>query len=528
MHPALHIREIAAAIALQVDRFDKRDLASLARTCRSLSEPALDVLWKAPPAWNLALRMTRELWIVKTMTYSEVLVGDCDEESMEKVKNPDSWRMLVSPLGPRPHTRHLRHAPTLQTLSPAAESIAPQDLDLGLRFASYARRVRTLLLHESTDDMMDERGEREVSTAVYALWAARAELFPGLDDLTFARKYLSLSPANEALLLAFLRTTRLRALTIEVDRTGVELLERNRDTLLAGCSSLRRFQLGGVENRPVLEAAERWATLAGDILLRIPDIREVELGVPLRYVDFRRLSTMPMLQSLVVQNIICIPQDLPPLPSTAFARLTSLRLLDDTQGARLVPYILSFQPCACFAHCRLSVPADTDLDTARRVIAQLSAYESLRSIDVRFGKLVNVSGSAGESALLLNALKPSSRLGSLTIVSPTTLPLDLSDLERVLSSYPNLSQLDWPLPFNCTIWLSLGALMDILQHRPQIRQLPIGIGSPDVPTLEARAAFGKHGYNSLPYLEVLEEALTPELRAALEEHFPEVPMIFSV
>jgi hypothetical protein len=237
---------------------------------------------------------------------------------------------------------------------------------------------------------------------------------------------------------------------------------------------------------------------------------------------------MPMLQSLVVQNIICIPQDLPPLPSTAFARLTSLRLLDDTQGAKLVPYILSFQPRACFAHCRLSVSADTDLDTARRVIAQLSAYESLRSIDVRFGKLVNVSGSAGESALLLNALKPSSRLGSLTIVSPTTLPLDLSDLERVLSSYPNLSQLDWHLPFNYTIWLSLGALMDILQHRPQIRQLPIGIGSPDVPTLEARAAFGKHGYNSLPYLEVLEEALTPELRAALEELFPEVPMIFSV
>jgi hypothetical protein len=234
MHPALHIREIAAAIASQVDPFDKRDLASLARTCRSLSEPALDVLWKAPSAWNLALRMTRELWIVKTMTYGEVLVGDCDEESMEKVKNPDSWRMLVSPLGPRPHTRHLRHAPILQTLSPAAESIAPQYLDLGLRFASYARRVRTLLLHESADDMMDERGEREVSTAVYALWTARAELFPGLDDLTFARKYLSLSPANETLLLAFLRTTRLRALTIEVDRTGVELLERNRDTLLAG------------------------------------------------------------------------------------------------------------------------------------------------------------------------------------------------------------------------------------------------------------------------------------------------------
>jgi hypothetical protein len=303
-----------------------------------------------------------------------------------------------------------------------------------------------------------------------------------------------------------------------------------RGPLLAGCSSLRRFQLGGIENRPVLEAAERWATLAGDILLRIPAIQEVELGVPLRYADFRRLSTMPMLQSLVVKNIICIPQDLPPLPSTAFARLTSLRLVDDTQGARLVPHILSFQPCACFAHCRLRASTNIDLGTARTIIAQLSEHASLRSIHLEFFKLVDVSGmrSAWDFTWLLNALKPSSQLSSLTIASSTTLPLDLDNLERVLSLYPNLSQLDWHLPFNSTLWISLGALMDILQHRPRIRQLPIGIGSPDVPTLEARAAFGKHGYNSLPYLEVLEEALTLELRAALEGLFPEVPMIFSV
>ncbi|EIW79738.1 hypothetical protein CONPUDRAFT_144914 [Coniophora puteana RWD-64-598 SS2] len=48
MHRALRIQEIASLIANEVEAYP--DLASLARTCRILSEPALDALWSILPS----------------------------------------------------------------------------------------------------------------------------------------------------------------------------------------------------------------------------------------------------------------------------------------------------------------------------------------------------------------------------------------------------------------------------------------------------------------------------------------------
>jgi hypothetical protein len=88
MHPALHIHEIADAV---VSLSQRPDLASLARTCRWLSEPALDVLWESPQPWDLALRMRPELWAV-----TSDLDDDEEEDWSEYGGDKPFCGMLVS------------------------------------------------------------------------------------------------------------------------------------------------------------------------------------------------------------------------------------------------------------------------------------------------------------------------------------------------------------------------------------------------------------------------------------------------
>jgi hypothetical protein len=53
-----------------------RALAVLARTCRLFSEPALNMLWENPPAWNLALRMPQSMWSIQEGFWDHTLVSN--------------------------------------------------------------------------------------------------------------------------------------------------------------------------------------------------------------------------------------------------------------------------------------------------------------------------------------------------------------------------------------------------------------------------------------------------------------------
>jgi acyl-coenzyme A synthetase/AMP-(fatty) acid ligase len=85
MHAALALPELAGAVVRALD--DTPTRAALARTCRTLSAPALDALWAAPPVWHLARRMPEEMW-------AEECVG--------------TYHILVSTPGPL--ARHAQHA----------------------------------------------------------------------------------------------------------------------------------------------------------------------------------------------------------------------------------------------------------------------------------------------------------------------------------------------------------------------------------------------------------------------------------
>jgi hypothetical protein len=71
MHPAFYIPEIAHAIVQATlsshgrECYDLRYLFALTLTCRALCEPALDALWEEPDLWNLARRMSEDIWRIE-------------------------------------------------------------------------------------------------------------------------------------------------------------------------------------------------------------------------------------------------------------------------------------------------------------------------------------------------------------------------------------------------------------------------------------------------------------------------------
>jgi hypothetical protein len=100
MHRALLIEDIAKAILLALPSRDERlkDLASLARSCRVLSEPALDMLWESASVWNVAQTMAEGCWQVeKTVTTgrngdnAEVDAEDASELSEDR---EEVWTMV--------------------------------------------------------------------------------------------------------------------------------------------------------------------------------------------------------------------------------------------------------------------------------------------------------------------------------------------------------------------------------------------------------------------------------------------------
>jgi hypothetical protein len=60
----LLIREIVEAIVRELGLLQSRlsDVLALAKTCRALSEPALDAIWARPPLDALARCMSPHLW----------------------------------------------------------------------------------------------------------------------------------------------------------------------------------------------------------------------------------------------------------------------------------------------------------------------------------------------------------------------------------------------------------------------------------------------------------------------------------
>ncbi|KAJ7168709.1 hypothetical protein C8R46DRAFT_1268164 [Mycena filopes] len=167
MHPALEIAELVGLICAEVSvsshqqRETKRDLNSMARACRSFSEPALDFLWKDQPGMtNILATMADDLW-------------------------------------------QKRHGGVVIVLRP----IKSQDW---VRFDFYARRVRVFSWPDSSRLVSD------TWTAVFSLLAASIpvdHLFPNLKSLSWTAVGQAYSPFLHLFMSPDLETISMRRLS---------------------------------------------------------------------------------------------------------------------------------------------------------------------------------------------------------------------------------------------------------------------------------------------------------------------------
>jgi hypothetical protein len=77
MHAVLEIKELLSLIMAHLREDHLSTLVPLTRTCRELSEPALDLIWAEAPLYHLACTMPKTVW---TRTYRRCPVQDAVDE----------------------------------------------------------------------------------------------------------------------------------------------------------------------------------------------------------------------------------------------------------------------------------------------------------------------------------------------------------------------------------------------------------------------------------------------------------------
>jgi hypothetical protein len=398
----------------------------------------------------------------------------------------------------------------------------PDQIDLGGRFAYYAKRVRSLILDEYVEHTPSVR--LSVAPDVLAIWAARSALLPRLRSLKVCAGYLAVSPAHEALLSAFLRPARLQTLNLRIFHEPVDVFERHRTALVASCAGVQRLSIVDHSYGWAMRAGPagvhgRWAALVGEMLARAATLQRLEICVPLRYADLVLLGTLPSLGQLRVSHIVDVPALPASLSMDAFPALRSLTLDDHTPDARLTQNVFSFRPRSSLVKCSSHIHSVISTDNVCAVLSAITGHASLQSASVHLLTLTHPFPTLRETSAILRALRPSSTLEVLSMHSAAELPLDLVHLMSVLALYPRLTHFAWRVPSHMrSCELSLGTLMEILRPRPHVRALPVVIDSASVPSAEDRSDFGTHAYDAL--LEVARAACTVKLRSALAELFP--------
>jgi hypothetical protein len=64
MHRAMYIGDVATSVARELKHCPVQNLVALACTCRALSEPALDVVWRYQTLWRLVRCIRKEIWTI--------------------------------------------------------------------------------------------------------------------------------------------------------------------------------------------------------------------------------------------------------------------------------------------------------------------------------------------------------------------------------------------------------------------------------------------------------------------------------
>jgi hypothetical protein len=412
------------------------------------------------------------------------------------------------------------------------DSYAALTIDLGARFVAHAGRVRTLDLVQprrkhGTHDLV-----RDVAPAVLAMWAARRELFPRLVGLLFPSRFLQRTQEHPALFSSFLAYTALRRLEVHSGPEALEPFEHAQAALTDACASLHELVLANDAGNWYPDCGRavfnyRWGTLVQDMVWNAPQLRRLTVTLPMDHSDLLFVCTLPELVELTVSSVDEVPErGQGALPPGAFPVLRSLTIKDGSKFAPLCYSLLAFASGPTFERCSLHIDHALPGAEVAALLAEVFKHEYLAHIAVRFredgyGKFNDLPA---ETADLLAGLCPSERVRSLTI--GVAFPLDAIHIHTVLSLYPGLEGWKWGRDEYSRAIMSLEDFMAITKARPAIRDLPVIISLSDLPSTDARAAFGTHGYDTSVRIQLATDKngskRQDELCAAIGELFPNV------
>jgi hypothetical protein len=574
MHRIFYVEDVVRIIVLEACKTDAEDVhpwwfaherrpestrTVLARTCRVFSEPALDLIWNAPPPGALAQLMSKNTWTVvpewrgvsdhmlkkprvrlyRWLSSKPVVLR---RPGLDRFLERVLWnkrcrpvdRLLVSKWLFQP----LHCSQRTQTLSNPSSTLTTERI--GERFSLYAKRVRSLQVLCRKVDLADNF---HVDISVVAAWIAIEGLFPAWNTLTMDNSappslYRGLS----------LHASFITSLDLTVERWYMPPQDEGRGVLLGLCSHLETLRI----SMGYLKADdESWTEFLVEMIAHTQHLRRfAALLVPPKVI-LQALAHNPALGDLeAITSASCRKetrhmQQQPhtpgfhPAPDTDLqvsTQLKRLSLLDRSFHMDMARRILEMKANTCLHTCDLHfhhpldriLTCDADVSDVLLLLSRHTSLVHLQLfIDAAKGPL---SGPEMPMNTIVTPLYALHELRTLAIQMVISTPLERATLDALLSACPHLQS--WTMRSTFFTFprdlceLTLYEFLDILHDRPLLKELPVRLTIGQVPHVEYWPAMGTHGYGPELTIQPLDSSETmrnsEELHTMIRRIFPNV------
>jgi hypothetical protein len=380
-----------------------------------------------------------------------------------------------------------------------ADSASVTKSSLGERFFYYSRRARTLCLDEDVTNM-------ELHPDIFLAWM-RLNAFPHFRELQAYTDYLSTTPRHADAFEALLRPATLTSLLINVNESLLSLSDATKHALIETCSRLEKLVVHDAGGMLDIDGdrGNCWFDLFEAIISKASHLHTLVLSMPIQYHHLDALATLPNLRHLHLsrQTDMMVVEDVamaPTLPN-AFLSLRTLRLEDDTSGARVVQYLLALGCSPHLRECELYASGQVSVDDVNAILCRLWTYQHLERLDVAVWQAAHFPRTVECLDGLLRGIRPLPRLESFSLalsMDSLEVPLSFRTAAFVLDQCPRLKALsvstysgyDRPKSPRDPLPPATSSLMEILCTRPHVEEpfLPLD-------------AFGAHDCNPVLCIE---------------------------
>jgi hypothetical protein len=366
---------------------------------------------------------------------------------------------------------------------------------LGVRFTSYARRVRALNLDAPCRGYRGCRGV--VDGGVLTLWMSIPGLFPLYSSLTLDVGVPGWGDWDQMRTL-IAPPTALTALTLSLDRRQETLSETLMNTLAGGCMRLETLKLDAGSSN--IDTRKDWPQLLRTILVRATHLRVLTSTIPLHYADLMVLAESPYLEELSAMEVSDVPDDVRVLPCGAFASIRQLALHDPTCSAKLTHAIFTSCSSTTLTKLHLSLAPARCLMWERlgEIFARVGAHAHLSALSIIIPTSSHFACDDYNLSTLLRTLHTLANLETLFFIWDLDCVVSDTSVVELVGACPRLRiwrfvdsrGMTLPRAPRCT--MPLEDLLDLLRSRPALQEIPVVVSAitPELQSGDARLDYG--------------------------------------